>query len=145
MMRQLRTARLLVATFVAPLVAMGCTTASTEVSVPSIVGTWSYVGQRTSGPSNIIRYTGRLNIRNQQGMAFDADFSAEALTAQGAVNLVTGLVVGAFASRDALDFDVQVGEATLTHVGRLRGDTISGSWIGSDNAQGTFLAVRQRQ
>ncbi|HEY0994518.1 MAG TPA: hypothetical protein VGD77_00875 [Gemmatimonadaceae bacterium] len=140
MMRQLRNAFALVAA----LVATGCATTTTELSVPSIVGTWSYVGQRTSGPSNVVRYNGRLNVRNQQGMAFDADFAAEALTAQGSVTLVTGLVVGAFASREALDFDVQVGEATLTHVGRLHGDTISGSWIGSDNAQGTFVAVRQR-
>jgi hypothetical protein len=126
------------------LVVTACSPASTEVSVPSIVGTWHYVGQRTSGPSNVIRYTGRLIVRNQQGMAFDADFSAEALTAQGTVNLVTGLVVGSFASREALDFDVQAGEVTLTHVGRLRGDSISGSWIASDNAQGTFTAVRER-
>lgn len=138
MKRSLLLTLLLVAT------ATACRSTTGEAAVPDIVGSWGYGGRRTSGSSGVVTYTGRLEFRRQQGMAFDGNFSADARDAQGTARLVTGFIAGSFISAEGMDFDVEAGGETLRHVGRLRNDSIVGSWLSSDGSQGSFVAVRNR-
>lgn len=119
-----------------------CTSPTGDAAVPDVTGSWGYSARRTSGSTGVVMYTGRLEFRQQQGMAFDGNFSADALDAQGTSRLVTGFLTGTFISADGVDFDVESGGETLRHVGRVRNDSISGSWLSSDGSQGAFVAVR---
>lgn len=124
---------------------LGCSSATGEATVPSVLGAWAYSARRTTGGTGLVMYAGRLEFRQQLGMAFDGNFSASALDAQGTTQLVTGFFSGSFISAEGVDFDVEVGGETLRHVGRVRNDSIVGTWLSSaGNSQGSFAAVRDR-
>lgn len=141
--RQLRIAFLACAT------ALLCSCLTTPVepagAVP-VAGTWQYraftdggspstaTGSLVLSSVNAVRYQGTLVV-------VETGVDGVAVRASGAVNgrLVEGQIV---------DFTVALPGAARTHVGSLKGDTITGRWMVSDatgmvSRSGRFDAVRR--
>jgi hypothetical protein len=125
----------------AAIVATGCLQ-STEPQAPAIpvTGSWRYTGTQTGA----IRETlaGTLVIGRQSGSAFQGSLDivgTNQLT--GETRTLTGILSGVIPSADAVDFDASVGLAPRRHVGRLVGDTITGTWVGTSGGVGTVSGV----
>lgn len=120
---------------------------STEPQPSSLqlAGTWSYTGEQT-GP---VRETlaGTLTISGESGTSFQGRLELVGTNTQtGATRALTGLVSGA-QSGTVVDFDANIDATPRRHVGQIKADTISGSWVGDGTggtmASGTFRAERE--
>lgn len=135
MMRRLLTCLTLAA-------ALGCGGSTGTEPAVSIAGRWRYSGTQTN-PRNA-QLSGTLDVRQQQGQAFDGTMAIQVTDLQGGVRVIQGLVTGVFAGGSVIDFDLSSSDGILRHVGTLSGDTLRGSWASSDNVTaGTFRAVRE--
>jgi hypothetical protein len=132
----------------ATIVATGClqSTDPQPVTIP-MTGTWRYTGTQTGA----IRETlvGTLVIGRQSGSAFQGSLDivgTNQLT--GEQRTLNGTLSGVVPSADAVDFDASVELTPRRHVGRLLGDTITGTWVGTssggETVSGIFRAERSR-
>ena len=120
---------------------------STEPQPSSLqlAGTWSYTGEQT-GP---MRETlaGTLTISGESGTSFQGRLELVGTNAQtGETRALTGLVSGA-QSGVVVDFDANLEAPPRRHVGQIKADTITGTWVGDGQAgamaSGTFRVERE--
>ena len=111
---------------VVALVACGSETPAGDDST-IVIGTWSY-DARQATPA--IELTGQLRIERQSNGRIEGELNAQEKDAQGMMRTRVGVVSGRVLADGALDFDVLLqGTATARrHVGRVRGDSITGTW-----------------
>lgn len=111
-----------------------------------VTGSWSYEARQNS-PA--IELTGQLRIERQNSGRIEGELNAQERDAQGMMRTRVGVISGRVLSDGAVDFDVllQGTAAPRRHVGRVRGDTITGTWaettIGAP-ITGPFSARRSR-
>jgi len=120
---------------------------STEPQPSSLqlAGTWSYTGEQTSPVRETL--TGTLTISGQSGTSFQGHVELVGTNTQtGATRVLNGLVSGA-QSGSVVDFDASVEATPRRHVGQIKADTISGTWVGDGSgsamASGTFRVERE--
>ena len=124
--------------------AAACTTPTdTGPTQVNLVGAWRYTGAQTSGTR--VTYDGTLAITQQSGRTFSGGLDAQAVSAQGIVTRVNGVVSGRVLSGNSVDFDLQSTDDVRRHVGTVSADTLKGSWANGDlSLLGVFTAVRVR-
>jgi len=120
---------------------------STEPQPSSLqlAGTWDYTGEQT-GP---VRETlvGTLTISGESGTSFQGRLELVGTNTQtGETKALSGLVSGA-QSGAVVDFDASVETTPRRHVGQIKADTITGTWVGDGTggavASGTFRVERE--
>jgi hypothetical protein len=126
---------------------MACTSSSpsgpADPDAPTVVGTWSYRG---SSPARR-QLQGTMQITTQRDGRFSGHAALQQRDGDGSVISVPGLVGGRLVEGQTVDFDVVVDASrALRHLGTLRGDSITGTWI-EDNGvgvtgSGTFVISR---
>lgn len=121
--------------------AAACGSAGTDVgNAAALEGAWHYVGTQTSGDR--ISYDGTVTVTQASGADFTGDFDASSSTPQGVVVRVNGVITGR-ADNGAIDFDLQLSSDTRRHVGRVKGDSITGTWANDDlSSIGSFTMAR---
>jgi hypothetical protein len=128
----------------------GCGGGTTDAGTPgvSVVGSWRYAAQQTApAPAEL---QGALAVSEQTGARIAGALDVVETDARGLQRRLAGPLAGRTADSTTLDFDVTLGAATRRHVGRVRGDSLTGSWVeqpaggGAPSASGSFRAARQR-
>lgn len=115
----------------------------TDPDPPTVVGTWSYQG---SSPARR-QLQGTLQITTQRDGRFSGQAALQQRDGDGSVVPLPGLVGGRLVDGQTVDFDVVVDASrALRHLGTLRGDSITGTWV-EDNGlgvtgSGTFVLKR---
>jgi hypothetical protein len=121
------------------LVACGSATGPDSSDVP-LAGDWRYDSGHQSGYSA----SGVLRLTDGAERRISGSLSVQWSLPDGGTGAESGTVSGVRTAR-AVDFDV-ITSAAVRHVGEIRGDTISGSWLepGTTPRVGWFRAVRER-
>lgn len=128
------------------LLAAACATpVDTGPSPIDLVGSWTYAGLDASR----LQLAGTFVVGKQTGRTFAGRAELTQRTPGGAVSILSGGVAGRVVDAAAVDFDVAVDQAgTRHHLGRLSGDSISGTWVEADDmgvvSSGTFTLKRSR-
>jgi hypothetical protein len=109
---------------------------------PDLRGTWSYTATQVA-PA--IELTGTMTVTHQSGVSFDAQLQVQERDAQGNVRTRSGIVSGRTLGDDGVDFDAFLDFGARRHVGRLHGDSITGTWAELDvvSLTGSFQARRR--
>jgi hypothetical protein len=103
-------------------------------------GSWHYAGAQTGAVRENL--TGTLVIGRQSGSAFQGSVEIIATnTLTGETRALHGTLSGSVPSADAVDFDASVELMPRRHVGRLVGDTITGTWVGTSSEGGTVSGI----
>jgi hypothetical protein len=105
-----------------------------------LAGDWRYDSGHQSGYSA----SGVLRLADGAERRISGSLSVQWSLPDGGTGNESGTVSGVRTAR-AVDFDV-VTSTAVRHVGEIRGDTISGSWLepGTTPRVGWFRAVRER-
>jgi hypothetical protein len=113
------------------------------VQGPDVLGTWSYSATQVAPAAEL---EGTLTVIRQGGSAFDAILEVQERDALGNVRNRSATISGRTIAGDGIDFDAFMEGSARRHVGRVLGDSISGSWAELDTPPltGTFRARRVR-
>ncbi len=123
-------------------VVAGCSAAPTDSDATSVQ--WRYNG--TQRMPTLVRIEGALVLTRVSGDRFEGSLDVLRTDALGQVERVRGLVAGR--NRDnTMDFEANLDGNTVRHVGRVVGDSVSGTWLddsglGSLLVSGDFVLVR---
>ena len=107
-----------------------------------VTGSWKFEASQTG---SALRIDGTLVLAEQEGSAFTGSLQIREVDAQGIARIRSGLVTGQMLDGMTMDFDALLDDAARRHVGTLRGDSVSGSWLqaeGSASINGRFTATR---
>ncbi len=116
-----------------------------QTTAPEVVNEqWRYLG--TQRVPTTVQLDGALRITSRSGERFEGSLDLRRADVLGVVERVTGLVNGRGTSH-TLDFEALLDGAVVRHIGRVRGDSISGTWLDDDRSgaattSGTFTLVR---
>ncbi len=127
--------------------ACAVSTAPGSPGVP-VTGTWRYEARQLTPVD--AELTGTLAITGQTGANVSGALDMTEVDARGTVRRLAGALAGRTLDSTTVDFDVTLATATRRHVGRVAGDSLTGSWIeqsaagGPPTASGTFRAARAR-
>ncbi len=114
-------------------------------TAPEVVSEqWQYVGSQRV--PNALQLDGALRITRRTGERFEGSLDLRRTDVLGRAERVTGLVNGR-RSGATLDFEATLEGAVIRHIGSVRGDSITGTWIDDDGGgtsvvAGTFTLVR---
>jgi len=105
---------------------------------------WRYVGSQRV--PNTLHLDGALRITRRTGERFEGSLDLRRTDALGQAERVTGLVSGR-STGTTLDFEAMLDGAVIRHIGRVRGDSITGTWLDDDSGgaavvSGAFTLVR---
>lgn len=119
-----------------------CASPVDQTEGPNILGVWSYSATQVTPAAQL---TGTLTVVRQEGSSFDARVEVQERDPQGTVRNWSAVVSGRTVGEDVVDFDVFSDVLARRHVGRLSGDSITGTWAQLDAAprSGTFKSRRQ--
>lgn len=111
-----------------------------------LAGTWQYRGTTDAGAPSTV--TGTLALSSVSAVRYQGTATLVETGADGVAVRVSATVTGRLLEGGAVDFTAMVGGAARTHVGTLRGDTMTGRWIvveagGTVTGGGRFEAVRR--
>jgi hypothetical protein len=118
-----------------------------KLGVP-VVGSWNYVATQAS-PS-AAQLNGSLAFSGQGGSQISGTLDVIEIGAGGLRRRLAGPVSGRTVDSTTLDFDLLLGDVARRHVGQVRGDSLTGTWVetpldgGLPSASGTFRASRLR-
>ncbi|HJQ53307.1 MAG TPA: hypothetical protein VJ825_05605 [Gemmatimonadaceae bacterium] len=138
--------RLATVALVASALMVGCLKSTDpQPSSLQLAGTWSYTGEQTGPVRESL--AGTLTISGESGTSFQGRLDLVGTNTQtGATRALTGLVSGA-QSGTVVDFDASLEATPRRHVGEIKADTISGTWVGDGSggsmASGTFRVERE--
>lgn len=113
-----------------------------------VVGTWNYVA--TQGSPSAAQLNGSLAFSGQTGAEISGTLDVTEVDAGGASRRLDGPISGRTVDSTTLDFDLLLGDVSRRHVGQVRGDSLTGTWVetpidgGLPSASGTFRALRSR-
>lgn len=111
-----------------------------------VVGTWSYVAAQ--GSPTAAQLNGALSFSGQTGAQISGTLDVIEVGAGGQQRRISGPISGRTVDSTTLDFDLLLGTVTRRHVGQVRGDSLTGTWVeapvdgGLPSASGTFRASR---
>jgi hypothetical protein len=118
-----------------------------KMGVP-VVGNWNYVATQSSPLT--AQLNGSLAFSGQTGAEISGSIDVIEVAAGGASRRLAGPISGRTVDSTTLDFDLLLGEVTRRHVGVVRGDSLTGTWVetpvdgGAPSASGTFRASKAR-
>ena len=124
------------------IVGAACTSPTDAGGPPPVVllGVWNYVSTQVSPTATD---TGTLTITSQSGHNFQGTFAVEQTDSSG-THPLTGPVSGQAVDSTTLNFDLFVnGTTDRQHLGTVKADSITGSWVEMAVATGTFRAARK--
>lgn len=110
-----------------------------------MVGTWSYVGQQVSpGTASL---GGSLSVSDQSGARIGGTMDFVESDSRGLQRRLAGPFAGRTVDSTTLDFEVVLGAVSRRHVGRVKADSLTGTWVESSSsglptASGTFRGAR---
>jgi len=127
------------------LAACGSATDAGKPGVP-VVGTWSYSAQQVSPSTATL--TGSLSFSSQVGAQISGTMDFTETDARGLQRRLAGPFAGRTVDSTTLDFELTLGAVTRRHVGRVKADSLTGTWIestsdGLPTASGSFRAARR--
>ena len=123
---------------------LACSLPGAPVADSAIVrGEWEFTGTQSAPQTTM---TGSLTIQTQSGDLITGSAGWDERDGFGVVRSAGGSVSGRVIGLQDVDFDIVSDGVTRRHVGRIRADTMDGSWVGlGDGRSGSFRAVRARQ
>ena len=105
-------------------------------------GEWAFTGTQAAPQATI---TGYLTIQTQNGDLITGTAGWDERDGFGVIRSTGGAVSGRVIGEQDVDFDITLEGIARRHVGRIRADTIDGSWVQfGDGRTGSFRAVRAR-
>ena len=136
-------------TAIAVLGAMAClgSTDLGKMGVP-VLGTWTY--SATQGSPSAAQLSGALAFSGQTGAQISGTLDVVETGVGGLQRRLAGPVSGRTVDSTTVDFDMLLGTISRRHVGQVRGDSITGTWVetpvdgGVPSASGSFRASRAR-
>jgi hypothetical protein len=126
-------------------VLVGCSLPGEPAADSAIVrGEWEFTGTQTAPQATM---TGSLTIQTQSGDLITGSAGWDERDGFGVVRSTGGPVSGRVIGQQDVDFDIVTDDGvTRRHVGRIRADTMDGSWVQfGDGRTGSFRAVRARR
>lgn len=128
------------------LAASACAGNATDPGRPgvSLVGTWRYAATGASAA----QAQGALSFTQQRGAQVAGALDVLETAADGTQRRLAGPLAGQTSDSTTVDFEVQLGAAARRHVGRVRGDSLTGTWVetsvggGAPTGSGSFRAAR---
>jgi len=133
---------------IALIVSGGCSsTSDLGTSGVPVLGTWSYAGQQVA--PNAASLTGSLLFTEQTGARIGGSTDVVESDARGQQRRLAGPFSGRTVDSTTVDFELVLGAVTRRHVGRVKADSLTGTWVesstsGLPTASGTFRAARVR-
>ncbi|MCE9603152.1 MAG: hypothetical protein K8S21_13185 [Gemmatimonadetes bacterium] len=123
---------------------VGCSLPGEPAADSAIVrGEWAFTGTQTAPQATL---TGSLTIQTQTGDLITGSAGWDERDGFGVVRSAGGPVSGRVIGEQDVDFDIESDGVTRRHVGRIRADTMDGSWVQfGDGRTGSFRAVRARR
>jgi hypothetical protein len=116
-----------------------------KMGVP-VIGGWNYVA--TQGSPSAAQLNGALAFSGQTGAEISGTLDVVEIGLGGQQRRLAGPVSGRTVDSTTLDFDMLLGAVARRHVGKVRGDSLTGTWVetplegGLPSASGTFRASR---
>jgi hypothetical protein len=132
--------------FAFSLAACGGSTDPGRAGVP-VLGSWSYSGQQVApGAASL---AGSIAFSTQTGAQIGGSLDFLETDARGQSRRIAGPFSGRTVDSTTLDFEVVLGALSRRHVGRVKGDSLTGTWVessgdGIPSASGTFRSARGR-
>jgi hypothetical protein len=131
----------------AALLGAGCANPTgADGAAPDLRGTWSYRAQQGAP---VVSLSGTMIVSGESGRGFNGQLQAVETNQAGIQRELSGIVTGSVTNASTVDFDAFLEQTGRRHVGRLAGDSITGSWVdnvGSDvPLTGTFKLRRAGQ
>lgn len=121
----------------------GCSSATDDGGpAANVRGTWTYSATQ-SGSATLLE--GGLVIDEQNGAAFTGQFNGQLRDDAGVITNADGIASGRAFGADAIDFDLIVNGVERRHVGRIAGNSVSGTWAqqnGTASISGAFVLTR---
>lgn len=115
-----------------------------EGSAPDLRGSWSYQAQQTAP---VLTFSGTLLISSESGRSINGQLQVLETNQAGVQRQLSGIVAGVVPNATTVDFDAFLEQIGRRHVGRLAGDSITGSWVDDTGEDvplgGTFKLRRQ--
>jgi hypothetical protein len=114
----------------------------------AVLGTWSYTA--TQGSPSAAQLSGALAFSGQTGAQISGTLDVVETGVGGLQRRLAGPVSGRTVDSTTVDFDMLLGTVSRRHVGQVRGDSITGTWVetpvdgGVPSASGSFRASRAR-
>lgn len=114
----------------------------------SVTGTWRYAGRQTVPADADL--AGTLSFTTQVGATVAGALDVTETDFRGTPRRLAGAVTGRTLDSTTVDFDLVLSTVTRRHVGRVVGDSLTGTWIeqavagGAPTASGSFRSVRNR-
>lgn len=125
------------------LIAGGACTSPTDAGGPPpvvLLGTWNYVSTQASSSA---KDSGTLTVTSQSGHNLQGTFAVDHLDSSG-THPVSGPVSGQALDSTTLNFDMFLnGTTDRQHLGTVKGDSITGTWVEMGVASGNFRAARK--
>jgi hypothetical protein len=105
-------------------------------------GAWAYTASQGAPPATLV---GTLTFEQQRGGDFSGRLDVREIDAAGVQRERAGGTTGRAVDGATLDFDAFLTPSPRRHVGRITGDTMSGTWVEPATngvLTGAFRAVR---
>lgn len=122
---------------------------ATDLGSPGVpvVGAWSYVGQQVTPGAAAL--AGSISFTQQTGARISGSLDFVETDSRGQQRRVAGPFAGRTADSTTLDFELVLGAMTRRHVGRVKADSLTGTWVESSSdglptSSGTFRGARTR-
>ena len=116
---------------------------STDTGAPPVVlgGQWRYAAEQTAPSRSVL--DGTLSIDNQSGQRLDGSMTVIESSAAGS-RALSGFVNGRTPDATTIEFQVDLAGGARVHQGRIRGDSIVGTWYDEfvGGGSGSFRCAR---
>jgi len=136
-------------TLIAVLIGVTACAAATDLGAPGVpvTGGWSYSAQQVSpGTASL---SGTLSFTEQTGARIAGTLDFVETDSRGQQRRVAGPFAGRTVDSTTVDFEVVLGAVSRRHVGKVKSDSLTGTWVESSSdglptASGTFRSARGR-
>jgi hypothetical protein len=117
-----------------------------RMGVP-VLGAWTYAGQQVAPGSASL--AGSISFSTQTGAQIGGSIDFVETDSRGQQRRVAGPFSGRTVDSTTLDFEFVLGAVSRRHVGKVKGDSLTGTWVessgdGVPTASGTFRSMRGR-
>jgi len=116
---------------------------STDTGAPPVdlAGQWRYAAEQTAPARSVL--DGTLSVDGQHGQRLDGSLTVIESSASGS-RALSGFVNGRTPDATTIEFQVELGGGARVHQGRIRGDSIVGTWYDefAGGGSGSFRCAR---
>lgn len=116
---------------------------STDTGAPPVdlAGQWRYAAEQTAPARSVL--DGTLSVDDQHGQRLDGSLTVIESSASGS-RALSGFVNGRTPDATTIEFQVELGGGARVHQGRIRGDSIVGTWYDefAGGGSGSFRCAR---